>query len=329
MSVQDDAREKNMVRMFNLKQHSDRKRHDPDAYLISNGNELKFELKSTTTGSLSTVRDFGRDHIEKWKEMHWIVGFYHKDKTDDPEYCVYVPPSEMKIWVDKMWEYVRQDYETAEIAAEKMTQFDVFRLFGKKNKYTLDDAKSVQKNQLTAKQYLDRMDHPSAITRNSFRKIISPLLLKELNSDLRFSGAEISEADCNEMLHRQSSLAFITAALNGKKALEEQRFAYLIPQALMDESRLKSKGRHLTQKQIATLMKKLMTKTRRKDFMDVAPGYSPDAMLEILKDRVKYLIHRGSTLNNPHIPPEFFEKFEKIFDDPASTLRRMIRDCGY
>jgi hypothetical protein len=329
MSVQDDAREKNMVRMFNLKQHSDRKRHDPDAYLISNGSELKFELKSTTTGSLSTVRDFGRDHIEKWKEMHWIVGFYDKNKTDDPVYCVYVPPSGMKRWVDKMWEYVRKDYETAEIAAEKIAKSDVYRLFGEKNSYTLDDAKSVQKNQLTAKQYRDRMDHPQAITRKSFRKVISPVLLRALDGDPRFSGAEISEADCKEMLRRQSSLDFITQALNGENALEEERFSYLIPEALMDEARLALKAGHLTHKKIASLMKKLMTKTRSKEFMDVAPGYSPDAMLEVLKGRVRYLIHRGSTLNNPHIPREFFEEFEKIFDDPASTLRRMIRDCGY
>lgn len=329
MSVQDDAREKNMVRMFNLKQHNDRKRHDPDAYLISNGNELKFELKSTTTGSLSTVRDFGKDHIEKWKEMHWIVGFYNKNKTDDPEYCVYVPPSGMKRWVDRMWEYVKKDYETAEIAAEKITKDDLYRLLGEKNSYTLDDAKSVQKNQLTAKQYRDRADLPQAITKKSFQEVISPSMTEKVESDPRFSGSQIDAADCEEVLLRQSSLDFITLALNGEKALEENRFACLIPDALMDEARLASKNGHLTDKQIATLMKKLMTKKRREDFMDVAPGYSPDAMLDILKERVKYLIQRGSTLNNPHIPREFFEEFEKIFDDPASTLRRMITESGY
>ena len=43
--------------------------------------------------------------------------------------------------------------------------------------------------------------------------------------------------------------------------------------------------------------------------MDNATGYTPLKMLEILKLRAIYLNQRGSTLNNPHIPSSFFQRF--------------------
>ena len=49
-----------------------------------------------------------------------------------------------------------------------------------------------------------------------------------------------------------------------------------------------------------------------------------EKMLEILKDRIKYLIERGSTLNNPHIPPDVYTKFPIIKKNYASELRHLI-----
>lgn len=34
------------------------------------------ELKSTTVGSVSTARDVGPEHIEKWRSRVWLIGFY-------------------------------------------------------------------------------------------------------------------------------------------------------------------------------------------------------------------------------------------------------------
>ncbi len=34
--------------------------------------------------------------------------------------------------------------------------------------------------------------------------------------------------------------------------------------------------------------------------------YSPLAMLKMLRERCRYVIERGSTLNNPHIPTRYF-----------------------
>ena len=43
--------------------------------------------------------------------------------------------------------------------------------------------------------------------------------------------------------------------------------------------------------------------------MDLPDGYTPNRMLEILRLRARYLLDRGSTLNNPHIPKSFFATF--------------------
>ena len=62
------------------------------------------------------------------------------------------------------------------------------------------------------------------------------------------------------------------------------------------------------------------------DMMDIQNGYSPERMVKILKDRSEYLMNRGSTLNNPHIPKGYFDSFTKITKKHAETLRKMIND---
>jgi len=57
---------------------------------------------------------------------------------------------------------------------------------------------------------------------------------------------------------------------------------------------------------------------------DVDGGYSPTRMLEILSDRAKYLIERGSTLNNPHIPARYFNGWEEITQNHAQRLRQLV-----
>jgi len=61
--------------------------------------------------------------------------------------------------------------------------------------------------------------------------------------------------------------------------------------------------------------------------MDVKDGYSPTRMLDILRERARYLILRGSTLNNPHIPGSYFKHWTKITEDHAEALRRMVLEA--
>lgn len=55
--------------------------------------------------------------------------------------------------------------------------------------------------------------------------------------------------------------------------------------------------------------------------------YSAECMLEILRERCAYVIERGSTLNNPHIPESYFVKqgCVTILNNHAKTLRKLVR----
>ena len=56
------------------------------------------------------------------------------------------------------------------------------------------------------------------------------------------------------------------------------------------------------------------------------PGgeYSRRAMLSMLRQRCEYVIRRGLTLNNPHIPASYFADWERITEDHAARLRELV-----
>jgi hypothetical protein len=55
--------------------------------------------------------------------------------------------------------------------------------------------------------------------------------------------------------------------------------------------------------------------------------YSREAMLRMLRERCRYVIRRGSTLNNPHIPAGYFDGWERITEDHAARLRELVIDA--
>jgi hypothetical protein len=57
---------------------------------------------------------------------------------------------------------------------------------------------------------------------------------------------------------------------------------------------------------------------------DLPEGYSRATMLELLQERCRYVLLRGSTLNNPHISGDYFRDWEKITEDHAMVLRRLV-----
>ena len=213
--AQDDARENRLVDLFNLARSPNRSRHGTDALLSIDERTVEFELKSVTTGggSVSTVRDLGPDHIVKWREKHWIVGIY--DELDLLS-CKYGSPDAMKGWIDRVWEYIRSDFEMAGLIPDLITGEVMFRIVGKKDLYTIADARRLHKNQYTAVQYQARMDRPN--------------------------------------------------------------------------------------------------------------GYSCGRMLDIFRDRARYVMKRGATLNNPHIPAAYFTDWPTIENDHAVRLRTLVRE---
>lgn len=214
MAVQDDTRELQLIDLFGLRKPVGAGRSGLDAILDLDGAEIPFELKSTTTGAVTTVRDFGLAHLEKWKGKHWLVGVY--DSRINLEYCLYGSPTQMDAWIRLKEEYIRPDFELALHAPARLTVDDMYQILGRKETYTLQDAVRLHKKQYTAKQY--------------------------------------------------------------------------------------------------------------REAMDVRGGYTAARMLEILRHRCQYLIARGSTLNNPHIPRSYFVDFERIVENHAARLRDLVRE---
>lgn len=223
--VQDDRRESEMRDLFGLEELEGAGRSGTDAILRFEGGgaqeDLKgtivhFELKSTTKGSVTTVRDFGPDHLQKWRTRHWLVGFY--DPTGRVlQHACYGSPAAMGPWINEKAEYVRRDFELAALAPAYLTLGDLYSLLGKSDHYSLEQAELLQKRQLTKGEYLERADLGNA--------------------------------------------------------------------------------------------------------------YSPEAMLSLLKERCEYLIRRGSTLNNPHIPSGYFKNFERITEQHAERLRELVGEA--
>ena len=212
MTVQDDARENQLIKLFQLEQPPNRRRNDTDALLNYKGKTFYFELKSTTKNSVITVRDFGIEHIKKWQNKHCIIGFY--DQETNLKYCHYASPKEMSKWIKEKEQYIAGDFKLAQLVPNLINLQVMYNIVGEKQYYTIQDAKKIQKRQYTLEEYHQLMDREN--------------------------------------------------------------------------------------------------------------GYSPQRMLQIIRDRCEYIMRRGSTLNNPHIPASYFNGWEKIIDNRASKLRQYL-----
>jgi hypothetical protein len=215
--VQDDQRETQLIELFDL-ERGEEGRIGTDAYLDLNGHKIPFELKSTSRGSITTVRDFGPDHIRKWRNKHWLMGFYNSNGTQ-LLYCLYGSPLAMSPWINEKANYIAPDFELTKLAAKYLTLNDLYRILGKKDIYSLDDAQRIHKRQFKIAKYRSLMDNT------------------------------------------------------------------------------------------------------------VPEGYTPGRMLQILKARCAYLIGRGATLNNPHIPASYFDGWEQITENHSERLREMVAEA--
>ena len=216
MPVQDDSREIEVRNLFGLYKPKG-SRGDTDAEFIVNGTKVAVELKSTTAANeaVTTVRDFSMDHVLKWRQKHWIIGFY--DKTGKIlKYCKYGSPSDMSTWIEEKANYIKPDIEIAQIAPYFTDKSFLHKILGEKDTYSYKDAKELQKRQYLKQEYLD--------------------------------------------------------------------------------------------------------------LMDKADGYSEEKMLSILQDRLRYLILRGSTLNNPHIPGSYFTDWPKITANHHQTFIERVKE---
>ncbi len=140
-NFQDDDRENSMRELFELYKDDNEGRSGIDAFLDLEGKAIPFELKTTSQGSVTTVRDFGPDHIEKWQDKHWLIGFFLKGK----EYYKYGSPAMMAPWIDSKEQYISPDFKLANLVPAKITRKDMYEILGQKKIYptfrTLTDKK--------------------------------------------------------------------------------------------------------------------------------------------------------------------------------------------
>lgn len=162
MPVQDDVRERELVRMFNLVWERSHQRSGVDAHLdiVVDGSRLRIEIevKSTTGTSVSTARDVGMEHIGKWRQKFFVIGFYTKEAQPELRQCLCLTPADMEPWIASIESRIAVDFKLASLATSKLSMQDLYSLIGKKEHYTLQDAKALHKRQWSAAQYKQAQD---------------------------------------------------------------------------------------------------------------------------------------------------------------------------
>lgn len=220
MAVQDDSREQELCNLFNLIWDPDHSRGGEDAWFEAKvkGKALRVpvEVKSTTTDTVSTARDVGMDHIRKWRDKIWVIGYYSAEGSRGKPRLVStlcLTPAEMEPWIAQVESYIKPDFEIGQRASQKLTSADLIAICGDKELYSLEDAQRLYKKQWVVEEYRSAMDREK--------------------------------------------------------------------------------------------------------------GYSPERMLSILQQRAQYLMSRGATLNNPHVPKGFLAKFQDqlIVREHAARIR--------
>jgi hypothetical protein len=163
MPVQDDERERELVRVFNLSWNPSHQRAGVDALLdvLVDGRNYQFEVevKSTTGTTVSTARDVGMEHIQKWRTKLFVIGFYSKEaRRPELKSCLCLTPVDMEPWVASIEKKIATDFKIALLASRTLTQNDLFEVCGKKLTYSLDDAKQLHKMQWSADEYKAALD---------------------------------------------------------------------------------------------------------------------------------------------------------------------------
>lgn len=163
MPVQDDERERELVRVFNLSWNPSHQRAGVDALLdvLVDGRNYQFEVevKSTTGTTVSTARDVGMEHIQKWCTKLFVIGFYSKEvRRPELKSCLCLTPVDMEPWVGSIEKKIAKDFKIALRASRTLTQDDLFEVCGKKPAYSLDDAKQLHKMQWSADEYKAALD---------------------------------------------------------------------------------------------------------------------------------------------------------------------------
>ena len=146
-----------------------------DAYLdfTSAGRRYSapIELKSTTVRSVSTARDVGIDHIEKWRSRIWVFGFY-RPSGQVLESLLTLSPEDMEPWISRIERYMAPDFMIGERIATKLDMDDLHVICGEKDVYTPEDARSLYKRQWSEDRYISEMDRHEGYSPSKMLEIL-------------------------------------------------------------------------------------------------------------------------------------------------------------
>jgi hypothetical protein len=161
--VQDDAREQELVREFNLRWDPDHQRSGVDATLTIEARRRTFridvEVKSTTHKGVSTARDVGIDHIQRWRRMFFVIGTYvQRGHRLALQNSLCLTPLELEPWIASVEAYIAPDYQLAQRASAHLNLPDLFVICGDQTTYSIDDAKRLHKRQWSAQHYKEAAD---------------------------------------------------------------------------------------------------------------------------------------------------------------------------
>ena len=163
MTVQDDERERELVRLFNLDWDPSHQREGVDAVLRLKVGEveklIEVEVKSTTTDTVSTARDVSMDHIVKWRSKLFVIGFYSREvRRPELQRCLCLTPDDMAPWICSIESKIAIDHRLAQRTSAALRLPDLYAVCGRKSTYALDDARTVLRQQWTADQYVRAAD---------------------------------------------------------------------------------------------------------------------------------------------------------------------------
>lgn len=164
MTVQDDERERELSALFGLEWDAAHERHGVDALLTDiqvNGvsYQLEVEVKSSTNLDVGTARDFGMAHIDRWRKMFFVFGFYSRERgRPELQRSLCLTPVDMEPWLLAKEQQMQIDFRLAARVSRNLQLEDLFAVCGEQPSYSIEDAKRLHKLQYSAQQYSEAAD---------------------------------------------------------------------------------------------------------------------------------------------------------------------------
>lgn len=137
--VQDDNREKELIKLFELTPVAGRT--GVDAELTLNNQIFQFEIKSTTRNKISTARDIDLNLITRWLPQHWIIGFYNQQQ--ELKYCVHATPEHMEPWIRTTEKVLLQKLKLFNSLLNRIDNKLLFEIIKEKEYYDKSDIKKI------------------------------------------------------------------------------------------------------------------------------------------------------------------------------------------